>query len=196
MLNPRVGYDETDNLGYIFHKHLTPTDRVFKAHYDQVLKIGSYITAMHLPDGSVVADTFGNCVPEVITTIPNPRVFVITNDRDFQKVLADPPQFKARYLLLVDPAASQVVSTPSTAPTRTCTRRDRRTALRLPHISFIRSRLGATARRFASTISNPASAQRRPPSSGGSVIRFLSGKRGASGRITAHWRTALASRQL
>jgi hypothetical protein len=107
MFNPVVGNEETHNLGYIFHKHLTAQDRVYKVHYAQVLAIGSYITGMHLPEGSVVVDTFDSCAPEVITTIPDPRVFVITNDRDFKAVLADPPQFHARYMLVPDPKSSE-----------------------------------------------------------------------------------------
>jgi hypothetical protein len=107
MFNPKIGSEETANLGYVFHKHLTAEDRVFEVHYSQILNIGSYISGLHLPDGSVVVDTFDSCAPEVITSIRDPRVFVITNDRDFQPVLADPPQFHAHYMLVPNPSASQ-----------------------------------------------------------------------------------------
>jgi hypothetical protein len=35
----------------------------------------------------------------VQTNVHNPRVFVITNDRDFQRILDDPLTFHAHYLL-------------------------------------------------------------------------------------------------
>ena len=40
------------------------------------------------------------CVPFLVTNMTEPRVFVIHNDRDFQRVLADPLTFHAHYLLV------------------------------------------------------------------------------------------------
>ena len=58
---------------------------------------------MHLADGSIVADTYGNCTPQIVTSVPNSKVFVIINDRDFQRVLADPLTFGAHYLFVPQP---------------------------------------------------------------------------------------------
>ena len=63
------------------------------------MAISRYIDSLHLANGDVVADTADSCMPNVITNVNNPRVFVITNDRDFQRVLADPLTFHAHYLI-------------------------------------------------------------------------------------------------
>ncbi len=44
--------------------------------------------------------TTNKCVPFLVTNMTEPRVFVIHNDRDFQRVLADPLTFHAHYLLV------------------------------------------------------------------------------------------------
>ena len=43
-------------------------------------------------DGQIVVDNFSTCIPSVITMSPNPDIFVIPNDRTFQRTLDDPPQ--------------------------------------------------------------------------------------------------------
>jgi hypothetical protein len=65
-----------------------------------VKHLASYLDMKDLPAGSVVVDTFTPCVPGLILQTGRPRQFVITNDRDFQAVLADPATFGARYLLV------------------------------------------------------------------------------------------------
>jgi len=101
MLSANVGAGETSqNLGFIFHRHLTALDRASKVHYSKVLSIGDYVTSLRLPDGSIVVDNDVICIPDIITTIADGKVFVIPNDRDFQKILADPLTFHARYLLV------------------------------------------------------------------------------------------------
>jgi hypothetical protein len=69
------------------------------------LAIGHYFEGMHLPDGDVVVDNFPECVPPLLTTVSQPKLFVIPNDRDFQRILADPITFHARYILEADPAS-------------------------------------------------------------------------------------------
>jgi len=48
----------------------------------------------------VILDTATPCVPFIVLRSLRPRQFVITNDRDFAAVLADPATFGARYLLV------------------------------------------------------------------------------------------------
>src|ERR1700688_417964 len=55
---------------------------------------------MHLPNGSIVVDNQVGCVPEILTSIADGKVFVIPNDRDFQEVLADPLTFGAHFLMV------------------------------------------------------------------------------------------------
>jgi hypothetical protein len=54
----------------------------------------------------VVVDNFSGCVPQIITISSNPKVFVIPNDRDFQRILDDPLTFHAHYILDVDPVGN------------------------------------------------------------------------------------------
>ena len=65
--------------------------------------MGSYFAGLHLPDGDVVVDNSTHCVPEMITTSSQPKLFVIPNDRDFQRILADPITFHTHYILEADP---------------------------------------------------------------------------------------------
>jgi hypothetical protein len=101
MVNPTIGAGETvQSLGFIFHQHLTAEDRGAKERYATIEAIGSYISNLNLPDGDIVVDNDVQCVPEILTTISDNKVFVIPNDRDFQRVLADPVTFHAHYLFV------------------------------------------------------------------------------------------------
>lgn len=105
MFNPKVGVEETEFLGFVFHRHLTEEDLETKQTYSAVLAIDGYIERLHLPNGDIVVDNFSPCIPNVIVTMADPRVFVIPNDRDFQRVLADPLTFHTHYILEADPTA-------------------------------------------------------------------------------------------
>ena len=50
-----------------------------------------------------MVDNFSECVPGLVTTINQPKLFVIPNDRDFQRILADPITFHTHYILEADP---------------------------------------------------------------------------------------------
>jgi hypothetical protein len=98
-------------LDLIFDKNLSGPALNTKTSYATIISIGDYIANMHLPNGDVIVDNAALCVPDVITTISQPKVFVIPNDRDFQRTLADPLTFHAHYILEPNPA-----STPISAP--------------------------------------------------------------------------------
>jgi hypothetical protein len=100
MLSPTVGKGETvQALGFIFHSHPDAQDRANSIRYDHILALDSAIRDMHLREGSIVVDNNVACIPDILTTIGDNKVFVIPNDRDFQKILADPLVFHAHYLL-------------------------------------------------------------------------------------------------
>jgi hypothetical protein len=61
------------------------------------------IDRMQLPSGSIVTDTFTACISQMLMSSNHPHQFIVTSDRDFQRVLADPPTFKAHYLLVPPP---------------------------------------------------------------------------------------------
>jgi hypothetical protein len=98
-----VQSSESQELGALFLAHPTKADLQWTHHYAHIQSIDAYIGNMHLADGSIVADTYGNCTPQIVTSVPNSKVFVIINDRDFQRVLADPLTFGAHYLFVPQP---------------------------------------------------------------------------------------------
>ena len=103
MFNPNVGVEESGFLGFIVDKHPTAGDKREIQQYPALLDITDYLGKQHLTNGQVVVDNFSACIPFVITMSPNPDIFVIPNDRSFQRTLADPLTFKAHYILDADP---------------------------------------------------------------------------------------------
>jgi hypothetical protein len=61
-------------------------------------EVASYLDKLRLPRGSVLVDVFLG-FPIVLSSV-NPRQFVITPDRDFKQVLADPEMFGVQYFLV------------------------------------------------------------------------------------------------
>jgi hypothetical protein len=101
MANPRIGQEEAVDLNFAFRSARSGPDNVTGGQrYRSVSTIADYIDGKKLPTGSVILDTATPCVPFIVLRSLRPRQFVITNDRDFAAVLADPPTFGARYLLV------------------------------------------------------------------------------------------------
>ena len=98
-----VRSSESVDLGALLLAHPNQTAVQFSHHYRHIGAIDTYLARMNLPSGSVVADTFGQCTPQIVSSVPDERIFVITNDRDFQKVVADPLTFHAHYLFVPQP---------------------------------------------------------------------------------------------
>lgn len=100
MGNPQIGTDESLELGFIFH----PGDPRFKLAeiYPFAQSVDDYLDGRHLPNGDVVVDNADGtgCVPQMIVLSNQPKLFVIPNDRNFQRVLADPIAFHVHYLLV------------------------------------------------------------------------------------------------
>lgn len=100
MDNYAVAPDVVKYIGFIYQKNLTPLELTSKDSYVQVQEMATYLDDQHFTIGDVVADTANSCIPNVYTNVTDPRMFVITNDRDFQNVLADPLASGAHYLLV------------------------------------------------------------------------------------------------
>jgi hypothetical protein len=80
-----------------------PADMPPERHQYRVARdVAGYLDALELPDGTVVIDVALGFW--VVLQSDRPRQFVITPDRDFEAVVADPATFGARYLL-VSPAS-------------------------------------------------------------------------------------------
>lgn len=117
MLNPNIGREESQDLGFIFRAHPTAADIQWKDRRPQILALGYYFANLHLPNGDIVVDNSAGCVPELITTISQPKLFVIPNDRDFQRILADPIAFHTQYILEPNPAQVPISATNIEYPT-------------------------------------------------------------------------------
>ncbi|AMO63434.1 Predicted membrane protein [Mycolicibacterium phlei] len=66
--------------------------------------VADYLDQQHLPDGSVLYDTFTS--PVVWLTSERPRQFVVTSDQDFKAALNRPRLHGVRYVLISNPAIS------------------------------------------------------------------------------------------
>jgi hypothetical protein len=108
MLNPKIGVEESFQIGFIFKAHPTKSDLTFPGAYPEALALGNYFASQHLPDGDVIVDNSTGCVPMMIVTSNQPKLFVIPNDRDFQRILADPITFHTHYIMEPNPAQAPV----------------------------------------------------------------------------------------
>ena len=104
MFNPNIGTEQVDALGFIFHSHPSANDLQWKNRYPYILTLDSYLAGLHLPNGDIVVDNFDVCLPQLLTTISQPKLFVIPNDRDFERILADPITFHVHYIMETNPA--------------------------------------------------------------------------------------------
>ena len=104
IFNPSIGRLEAAQLDFIFHSHPSKFDLGNEGNFGWVISMGDWFTNRHWPNGSVVVDNFDECVPPMLTSINQPKLFVIPSDRDFQRILADPITFHAHYILEANPA--------------------------------------------------------------------------------------------
>jgi hypothetical protein len=114
MFNGTVGPEEAYTLGFIFHKGPPQTQELARTQYAGVVAISGGLAGMHLGDGQVLVDNTSDCIPFVIVTSPDPKIFVIPNDRDYQRTLADPLTFHTHYILEADPIGYNAATTTNT----------------------------------------------------------------------------------
>ncbi|HUA95827.1 MAG TPA: hypothetical protein VMB82_09900 [Acidimicrobiales bacterium] len=99
MDNPGIGIEESGQLAAVFHPSrfspLAPTAKV--------VPVLPYLEGLHLHDGDVLTDDAFDCMATAIVRSANPKIFVITNDADFQRILADPIAWKAHYVVVPPP---------------------------------------------------------------------------------------------
>jgi hypothetical protein len=94
MADTRIAPEEANYLlPAVVHHVPTPNDS-----FTEERQVARYIDGMHLPDGSVLVDTFMGFA--VVLNSTHPDQFVITSDRDFQSALADPAGTGLRYILV------------------------------------------------------------------------------------------------
>jgi hypothetical protein len=99
MERPQLGIEESAQLAAVFH----PSRSVPAPNEAEMLPVLTFLDRMKLPDGDVVTDDAYDCMATTIMRSPNPKIYVITNDADFHKVLADPLTWHAHYLVVPPP---------------------------------------------------------------------------------------------
>jgi hypothetical protein len=96
MKNPYLAPDESIELASVLHPGKPINDQLRVER-----EVARYIDSLHLPTASVLVDTF-NGGPIVLSSA-QPQQFVITSDRDFQIVLADPALYGIKLVLVPTP---------------------------------------------------------------------------------------------
>jgi hypothetical protein len=99
MDNPKIGIEESGQLVAVFHpsRYRTPLSD------NAVLPIMPYLEKLNLPEGDVLTDDAYDCMATTILRSSNPKIFVITNDSDFHRILSDPLTWHAHYLVVPPP---------------------------------------------------------------------------------------------
>lgn len=100
MTDHRIGREEYQHLGYLLDHQADPAVHADRHRYTSAEAVARYLDSKGLAAGSVLTDTFTPCVPFVVLASRHPHQFVITNDRDFKPVLADPTTFDTSYILI------------------------------------------------------------------------------------------------
>jgi len=113
MSKPSVGTEEGQFIDWIFHTHKSASDIRSIHQYAAVQSLAAYMASQHFGEGQVVTDNFSDCISFMYTVSPIPDIFVIPNDRDFQRILADPLAFHAHYILDVDPSGAGSLAAPN-----------------------------------------------------------------------------------
>jgi hypothetical protein len=100
MFDPVIGREERQHLVWVFRGAANEGERQERDRLRSTDAIARFLDGLGQPRGSIILDTFSPCAPFIVLASRRPHQFVITNDRDFEAVLADPQEFHARYLLL------------------------------------------------------------------------------------------------
>jgi hypothetical protein len=99
MFDARLAREEAPKIaGLVAGDRLMPGER---RQFVVAGEIARHLDAQDLPRGSVVVDVALGFW--IVLQSEDPEQFVITPDRDFERVIADPATFDARYLLISPP---------------------------------------------------------------------------------------------
>ena len=99
MGDSRIAPVEKTALAWVVRPARTAGERQWQAQLPSSERIARSLDRLDLPDGSVALDTF-DCGSLIVLASQHPHQFVITSDRDFQRIVADPVPFHVPYLLV------------------------------------------------------------------------------------------------
>jgi len=101
MGDVRIAPVEQAALGWVFRPAHSAAERQWQGQLPSTEKIAAAIDRLGLGDSSIAVDTFG-CGSLIVLASRHPHQFVITSDRDFERIVADPVPFHVPYLLVPD----------------------------------------------------------------------------------------------
>jgi hypothetical protein len=99
MGSTRIAPDEHDRLAPLFRPAASPSEVIVQSELESGRSIARRIDRLGLNEGSVAIDTF-DCGPIIALGSRHQHQFVITSDRDFERIVADPLAFDVPYLLV------------------------------------------------------------------------------------------------
>ena len=99
MLDSGINEDSGLNIRMVLPVTVSATHGV--QNWSTERRIASDLDRRHLPPGSVLLDDFLGF--PIVLVSDNPRQFVITSDRDFESILADPKGAAVEYILVPQP---------------------------------------------------------------------------------------------
>jgi hypothetical protein len=103
MADPVInGYDATPVEALLNGGNATGQQRQSLRRFETDRAVARYLDELGLRPGSVLVDDFLGFV--VVHSSRHPKQFVITSDRDFRQILADPASVGVRYLLVPKPS--------------------------------------------------------------------------------------------
>jgi hypothetical protein len=104
--NGRYAPEEYANVTWVVSGTHTHGQREQATRVSSAQKIEKTIDSLDLPKGAVLVDVDLPCAQLVVMMSDSPHQFVITSDRDFRRILADPRTFHARYMLVPRPSSA------------------------------------------------------------------------------------------
>ena len=67
MFNPNIGSEEIQLRWRRLSSHRSAYEQSLDDQYPDILRIGTYLANLKLPDGDVLVDNAANCIPEIIS---------------------------------------------------------------------------------------------------------------------------------
>jgi hypothetical protein len=98
MADPVLAREEASYLAALMPGADPVARQAIRGQYAPTSQAASFVDSLGLADGSVLVDA-ATGFPIILASY-HPKQFVITPDRDFKAILADPPSFGVRYLLV------------------------------------------------------------------------------------------------
>jgi hypothetical protein len=97
----QLAREETEMLGAVLDRgSASQFQKDSLSHWKNARDVANYVESLHPGRGKVLIDSFQGFV--VTTQAKNLKMFVVTSDRDFKPILADPQTFKIKYIVVPD----------------------------------------------------------------------------------------------